>query len=130
MTFALTLAQLEDPGSLVIIGATAGSLNAQGAFQRADNLFDKDADTIDVDSQHISAVAYAMRLAKVLHPPEVCESIEDFYEQKGLPNLTPDFPHRESDRGSIEIPYRDGSIVLTNAKYGPGSAIFTHQYSR
>jgi hypothetical protein len=126
---SLTTAQLEDSGSLVVIGASAGS-RKDGEFGPVSNHFDKSACTMDVDVQHISVAACASRLIQVRHPPQVHESIEGFYQEQGLPHLTPEFPYPASEMGSIEIPHAQGSVIITGVKYSPGSAIFTHQYSR
>jgi hypothetical protein len=122
--------QLEDSGSIVLIGFSAGA-RSRPLFGLARNLLRKSTDTSAADVNNAAASAYFWMHVKMLHPREVSESIEGFHQEFSFPWLDPKWPYSQEISGDINLPSFQGHLLtFQDIEHGPGCMVYVQRYSR
>ncbi|KAH6903261.1 hypothetical protein BKA70DRAFT_1433773 [Coprinopsis sp. MPI-PUGE-AT-0042] len=104
--------RLEDSGSLVLIGFTAGA-RSRPLFGLARNLLRKSTDTTDADIRNAAASAY-------------------FWKHRcDFPRLDPNWPYSNALSGDINLPsFAGDSLTFSDIEFGPGCMVFAQRYAR
>lgn len=122
--------QLEDRGSIIQIGFTAGS-RAAPEFGWARNALSKKAGEGTSNHRVSSLMAAFWLIAKQGFPPEIISDFEDFYKKNGLPYLHPDWPAtQDTSRGPLELPSSSGACKWDDVELAPGCAVMVQRYAR
>ncbi|KAG2018864.1 hypothetical protein CC2G_008245 [Coprinopsis cinerea AmutBmut pab1-1] len=121
--------RLEDAGSLVMFGYSAGS-RSKPAFAWVKNLLGKRADTTEFNHKAATVLGYAWLRMRALHPGPVIGDFLRFFNRYNIPRLDPNWPAPPRDRGSITLPPGCGGFVYEGAENAPGCAVFGERYAR
>ena len=123
------LLQLEDTGSVVQIGFSAGSRSVP-SFGFVRNLLSKAADA-DAANRNFSALLTFFWLCSMgVFPQEIIDDIKKFYREYDIPRLNPDWPSSEETRGTLSLPPECGSYTFHDVELAPGCAVMVQRYAR
>jgi hypothetical protein len=121
---------LEDSGSIVLIGFSAGA-RSRPLFGLARNLLRKSTDTSAADVNNTAASAYFWQHVQMLHPQEVSESIQAFHTKYSFPWLDPKWPYSREISSDLDLPSFNGHLLtFHNVEHGPGCMVFVQRYAR
>lgn len=130
---------MEDPGSLVQIGFSAGARSVP-KFDWVRNITSRKlpAHVID-DMDHRSSSAFALfwNLCRSSLPEEVMEDFDNFFEDCCLPRMHPcngaagdPINHSQCMAGDYSIQIGDNKFVFKNAERAPPAGVCGQNYSR